>query len=426
MRQSAGLAAAALLAAAAEAAAQEEDAVLVTNVNVVDVASGTVAEGQSILIDDGTIAAVGPTSGWPKARRQTTKKYQQEYAAVVAPAPPAEYTPWLRRPGRTTSRCQEQTSAGRNAMNPDLEVVQIGSGQSFKAWEHGYPFHTVRWHFHPELELHYVVETTGRYFVGDFIGSFKPGNLVLAGPNLPHNWVSDTAPNESVALRSRVVQFTEGFAAGAIALMPELAPFRTLLERSRRGLLFGAATSERVDPLLERLNRAQGIHRIALFWDVIHALTEAQDVQELTSAEYLPDPSGFMSLGINQALAYLNENLTQPVRESDLARIAGLSPSAFSRSFRRHTGLTLVQFITRLRINFACQMMMNDEALQDHRCLLLVGFQQSVELQPAVPATEGHDPLAVQVAPGRQLRLRRRPGSPQATAASQRGAARNS
>ena len=48
-------------------------------------------------------------------------------------------------------------------MKPDLEVVQIGHGQSFKAWEHGYPYHTVRWHFHPELEVHHVVATSGHY-----------------------------------------------------------------------------------------------------------------------------------------------------------------------------------------------------------------------------------------------------------------------
>ena len=75
-------------------------------------------------------------------------------------------------------------------MEPDLEVVQIRRGESFKAWSHGYPFRTVRWHFHPEYELHHVVATSGRYFVGDFIGAFEPGNLVLTGPNLPHNWVS--------------------------------------------------------------------------------------------------------------------------------------------------------------------------------------------------------------------------------------------
>ncbi len=48
-------------------------------------------------------------------------------------------------------------------MEPDLEVVQIRRGESFKAWSHGYPFHTVRWHFHPEYELHHVVATRGTW-----------------------------------------------------------------------------------------------------------------------------------------------------------------------------------------------------------------------------------------------------------------------
>ena len=86
-------------------------------------------------------------------------------------------------------------------MKPDLEVVQIGQGQSFTAWEHGWPYHTVRWHFHPELEIHHVVATSGHYYVGDFIGEFGPGNLVLCGPNLPHNWVSHLAPGDTVPER---------------------------------------------------------------------------------------------------------------------------------------------------------------------------------------------------------------------------------
>jgi len=131
-------------------------------------------------------------------------------------------------------------------MKPDLEVVQIGRAESFKAWEHGYPFHTVRWHFHPEYELHHVVHTGGRYFVGDFIGSFAPGNLVLTGPNLPHNWVSDLAPDTHIPLRGRVLQFTEQFVRNTTALLPELASFEPLLELSRRGALFTNETSARV------------------------------------------------------------------------------------------------------------------------------------------------------------------------------------
>lgn len=245
-------------------------------------------------------------------------------------------------------------------MTPDLEVVQIGRGESFKAWEHGYPFHTVRWHFHPEYEIHYVVETSGRYFVGDFIGTFEPGNLVLTGPNLPHNWVSDTQPGTDVPLRSRVVQFSEAFITDAMALLPELGCLGDLLERSRSGVLFPSATADHVAPLLKELMAAQGIRRIEIFMGVIGALARARDARLLTSASYMPDPSGFMSAGINEALAYINRNLTEAFGEKDLAEIAGLSPAAFSRSFRRHTGFTLVKYVNRLRVNLACQLLMGD------------------------------------------------------------------
>src|SRR3546814_7194408 len=88
--------------------------------------------------------------------------------------------------------------------------------------------------------------------------------------------------------------------------------------------------------------------------NVIAALSSARDTRLLTSASYLPDPSGFMLAGINEALAYINRNLTGSFDEKDLAEIAGLSPAAFSRSFRRHTGLALVKYVNRLRINLAC------------------------------------------------------------------------
>lgn len=248
-------------------------------------------------------------------------------------------------------------------MKPDLEVVQIGRSESFKAWEHGYPYHTVRWHFHPEYEIHHVVATSGHYFVGDFIGNFEPGNLVLTGPNLPHNWVSDVTADTKVPLRSRVLQFTEEFIADAMALLPELSACQDLLETSRRGALFSAATAELAAPLLAELVTAQGIRRIEAFLGLLGVLSRA-DVTTLTSASYLPDPSGFMSTGINEALAYINANLTEQFSEADLAEIAGLSASAFSRSFRRHTGQALVKYVNRLRINLACQLLMGPSEMK--------------------------------------------------------------
>ena len=246
-------------------------------------------------------------------------------------------------------------------MKPDLEVVQIGRAESFKAWEHGYPFHTVRWHFHPEFELHHVAKTTGRFFVGDFIGHFAPGNLVLTGPNLPHNWVSDLPAGCEVPLRGRVLQFSERFIDDAAHLLPELAAFVPLLDLSRRGVLFPLETAERVGPMLAELVEATGVRRVELFMAVLAALTQAQGKATLlASAGYHPDPSGFMATGINLALGYINDNLTEPFSEKDLAALSHLSPGAFSRSFRRHTGMTLGAYVNRLRIHLASQLLMSE------------------------------------------------------------------
>lgn len=260
-------------------------------------------------------------------------------------------------------------------MKPDLELVQIGRTQSFKAWEHGYPFRTVRWHFHPEYELHHVVATTGRCFVGDFIGEFAPGHLVLTGPNLPHNWVSDVPDGASVPLRGRILQFSEQFIRDAAELLPELASFLPVLELSRRGVLFAQDTAATVGPMIEELLVATDIRRIELFVSIIGTLSRANGSRAMTSSAYHPDPSGFMANGINESLDYIRKHLTESFDEKELAKISRLSPSAFSRSFRRHTGMALSRYVNRLRINLATQLLMSEENLSVTDICFASGFK---------------------------------------------------
>ena len=126
--------------------------------------------------------------------------------------------------------------------------------------------------------------------------------------------------------------------------------------------------------MLRELMDAQGVRRVELFLQIFGLLSRGQNSRSLASASYLPDPSGYMSAGINKALAFIRENLTQPFSEADLAAIAGQSTSAFSRAFRNHTGMSLVQYVKRLRINLACQILMSDEQAPITDICFEVGF----------------------------------------------------
>ncbi|MGN6551686.1 MAG: helix-turn-helix domain-containing protein [Pararhizobium sp.] len=277
-------------------------------------------------------------------------------------------------------------------MEPDLEVVQIRQGESFKIWDHGYPYHTVRWHFHPEYEIHLVTETSGRYFVGDFIGEFEPGNMVMTGPNLPHNWVSKVEDGREIKRRCVVLQFAERFIDDTIGVLPELAPFEMVLAESRHGVLFPRETVRTAGPILIELLEAQGARRIALFMALIDTLSRSSGRRLLASSSYLPDPSGYMSVSTNKALAYIRAHLTEPFTEADLAEIAGMTPSAFSRSFRRHTGFPLVQYVNRLRINLACQLLMSDVTTPITEICFEVGFNNLSNFNRQFLAQKGMPP----------------------------------
>ncbi|SDJ15820.1 AraC family transcriptional regulator [Aliiruegeria lutimaris] len=259
-------------------------------------------------------------------------------------------------------------------MQPDLELVHIRKGESFAAWQHGYPFRTVRWHYHPEYEIHLVVATSGKFYIGDHIGHFEPGQLVMTGPNLPQNWISNVAEGAIEPRRSRVIQFPEAFIDGALEAIPEMQAFRPLLERSRRGLLFDRATGKSIQPIMGELVEARGIKRMALFCEIVDRLIRAPEPQILASLNFQLNMGKADDVGINRAIVHLRENLTEQVGEAELAELTGQSTSSFSRSFKRHTGMTLVRYKNQLRIDLACQILLSDPEVRVADICFDVGF----------------------------------------------------
>jgi AraC-like DNA-binding protein len=248
---------------------------------------------------------------------------------------------------------------------PDLEVVDVPRESSFKVWAHGYPYRTVRWHFHPEYEIHLVTETSGRAFIGDYISTFRPGNLVMVGPNLPHNWISGVARGETVARRGLVLQFTQSFMDGCIAAMPEMRAVEPMLAASCCGIEFPDWTGDTARPILEAMLESSGPARMAHFFRLL-ALLQGAGFRQLASASYRPSPETYVSAPLNHVIDHVARNISSDLRLTDMAVLSGFTPSSFSRAFKRHTGLTFVRYVNRLRIDNSCDLLMTtDDSVAD-------------------------------------------------------------
>jgi AraC-like DNA-binding protein/quercetin dioxygenase-like cupin family protein len=216
------------------------------------------------------------------------------------------------------------------------------------------------WHYHPELELNLIVESTGIRFVGDSIEPFEAGDLVLLGSNLPHYWMSDKsmhAPYSTVKAQAIILRFRIDLWGKLFTEIPEMKAIKALFERATRGLIFGEKIRMQIKPLLEQLLEAQYSARIRLWLHIFEILSETEDYRFLSQMGFINKQPLRDSDRINTVLTYVQEHLADPIALEDVAKIANMSIAAFCRYFKQQTNKTFIEALNELRISYACRLL---------------------------------------------------------------------
>jgi AraC-like DNA-binding protein len=238
--------------------------------------------------------------------------------------------------------------------------------------EHGFPTPLARWHYHDEYELHLITSTSGKVFVGDWIGPFQAGQLVLTGPRLPHNWVSMDLPEGGVAQRDLVIQFPHEPLAHAAENIPELREVLPMLDRAKFGIEF-FGVSDIAHKHWQRVKAARGLRRLTAFCDYLADLSACTDYRLLSSVQLQSDDDDASIDQVHAVVSRITDNLADDHSAAALAAQLGMSESKFSRFFRKATGNTFTDFVNRVRISRACQLLMDSEQQVTHICYE-VGF----------------------------------------------------
>ncbi len=256
--------------------------------------------------------------------------------------------------------------------------------------EHGFPSPLIRWHCHDEYELHLIVASRGKLFVGDYIGTFAPGNLVLTGPRLPHNWISVCGPDDCFPLRDMVLQFAHAPLESAAENIPELREIFPLLDRSTYGVEF-VGLGEMATARFLRIRESTGADRFVEFIGFLSMLARSTEYRLLSSARMQSYDDDASLAKINSILNYITSNYCDEISAQDIAGQQGMSLSKFSRFFSHATGNSFTDFVNRLRINKACQLLMNTDHYVGNVCYE-VGFNNLANFNRRFLALKGITP----------------------------------
>ena len=256
--------------------------------------------------------------------------------------------------------------------DPGLGYEPDGTFGLVRCLSHGAPNPLIRWHFHEEYELHLILETSGKVFVGDYIGQFQPGHLVLTGPRLPHNWISQTLPEGGVAERDLAIQFSDEQIRQVMTLLPELKEIRPLLDRARHGIEF-IGISQQAEQRMRKIQHSQGVTRLIEFCHLMQELTHHDNHRLLSSVQLQSFDDDRSLQKISEVVDYLSQSYESRLALAEVANRFGMSESRFSRYFRRMTGNTFTNFVSQLRVNKACQMLLETDQYVSTICYN-VGF----------------------------------------------------
>jgi len=248
-------------------------------------------------------------------------------------------------------------------MKPQLLKVSSGPSSSFSIRQDQVPFINNRWHYHPEIELIYFKEGSGTQFVGDNINTFRSGDVILVGSNLPHYWSFDDKYFNSKVEQPNVyvAHFCDYFWGKEFLSIPENLPLKNILETAKRGILVTGKTKEYIGYLLEEMLVANGCRKVILLLEALITISSSDNFITLSSIGFQPNIRQNENDRINCIYQYSLANYKRKIQMEEVAAVAHMSPNSFCRFFKSKTRKTYSNFLIEIRVGTACKLLLENK-----------------------------------------------------------------
>lgn len=234
---------------------------------------------------------------------------------------------------------------------------------SFSLECHYYESFLKFWHYHPELELVFILESTGTRFVGDSIEKFEAGEIVLIGKNLPHLWLNDKEyfdKTSRLKAKALVIHFKENFTENFLQI-PEMSGISELFKRAGCGIKFEGKSNGLILKKVNELFSLHGLDKIIKLLELLKDLSQHQEYKTLASSSYMNSFQEVSNCKMIKVYENIMNNFKRDLSLETAAELVHMNPSAFSRYFKQVQKKTFTQFVNEVRIGYACKLLIEQK-----------------------------------------------------------------
>lgn len=261
-------------------------------------------------------------------------------------------------------------------MKKPLQKSKIPSNKVFVIKELRESYLDKYWHSHEEYQLNVILKGRGTRYIGDHMKPFKEGDLVLTGPNLPHVWRSDNAyfdPENGLDTHDIVIYFPESFLGKDALEKEEFEEIGKLLTKADRGLEITGRTNRTVTKMMKDLVHRKGGASIIGLLEILEVLARSTEMEPITHIDYKSNYTANEKDKISEILEYVLKNFKEKITLQDVASLANMSESAFSRYFKARVNKSFSDFLGDVRISNA-RRLLHDEDLNISQICYESGF----------------------------------------------------
>lgn len=231
-------------------------------------------------------------------------------------------------------------------------------------------------HQHPEVQLTLILSSEGKVIVGDFVGTFKPGDIFLVGPNLPHVFRNDSKYYESTEdgqAHSLTVFFEWQTFGEKFLSLPEMSHLQEFTKLSQRGLFIQEPTKTRVSQLIKLMFKKNGMDRLIVLLKILNMLSEHKHLEPLASSGTYSDFDEIDGKKLADIYRFTMNEYHRKISLEEVASIAHMTTNSFCRYFKKRTRKSYIDFLTEIRLGQAKKLLQQND-LSISQISIEVGF----------------------------------------------------